>query len=124
MGAFASRDWDALAMQFAPDLVVYDHRLLGWETLHSSVAYVQSLRSLIDFAPDARLRLDHVAMSDRALLWVAGWLGTQEGGTFEALWIVVSEHDRCGKVSRFDQYDVDDLAEARARFEELRSGNR
>ena len=31
--AFAARDWDTLAALLAPDLVVNDHRLLGWEPL-------------------------------------------------------------------------------------------
>jgi hypothetical protein len=120
--AFAGRDWDALAARFTPDLVVNDHRRLGWEPLRDRTAYVQTLRSLVDLAPDVRLRLDHVRTSDRALFWVAAWQGTREGGPFEAPWIIVSEHDAGGLVRRFDQYDLDQLEEAQARFEELRPG--
>jgi hypothetical protein len=119
--AFGARDWDALAAQFAPGLVVHDRRRLGWETLQGPAAYVASLRSLVDLAPDVRLRLDHVRMSDRGLLWAAAWLGTSEGGGFETPWIIVSEHDGSGRVVRFDQYDLDQLEEGEARFEELRS---
>jgi hypothetical protein len=114
--AFAARDWEALAALFTPDLVVNDHRRLGWETLRGPAAYVKAMQSLVDLAPDARLRLDHVRTSDRALFWVAGWLGTREGGAFEAPWIVVSEHDALGRVRRFDQYDLEELDAARARF--------
>jgi hypothetical protein len=118
--AFAARDWDALAALFAPDLVASDHRLLGWETLHGPAAYVETLRSLVDLAPDARLRLDHVRMSERGLLWAGAWVGTRDGGAFETPWITVSEHCELGTVLRFDQYDLDQLDAALARFEELR----
>jgi hypothetical protein len=77
------------------------------------------MRSLVELAPDARLRLDHVRTCGRGLLWVARWLGTQEGGPFEAPWITVSEHDAPGRVQRFDQYDLDQLEAARARFETI-----
>ena len=113
--AFASRDWDALAAQLAPELVVDDHRLLGWETLHGPAAYIQALRSLIDLAPDARFRLDHVTMSDRGYLVISTWVGTREGGAFEAPSLVVAELDGLGRIHRFDQYDMDQLDQARAR---------
>src|SRR5262249_47812980 len=41
--AFARRDWDALAAQMAPDLVVDDHRVLGWETVRGTPAYLNTL---------------------------------------------------------------------------------
>jgi hypothetical protein len=100
--------------------VVDDHRLLGWETVRSAEAYVQTLNSLVDLAPDAQLRLDRAEMSQRGLLWVGAWVGTREGGAFETPWVTVSEHDAQGIVLRFDQYDLDQLPAARARFEELR----
>jgi hypothetical protein len=117
--AFESRDWDALAAQFTPDLVVDDHRRLGWETLRGPAEYVRAMRSLVDLAPDVRLRLDHVRGCDRGLFWAACWLGTQEGGPFEAAWLTVSEHDVRGRVRRFDQYDLDQLDAALARYAEL-----
>jgi tetratricopeptide (TPR) repeat protein len=117
--AFARRDWEALAAVFAPELVVSDHRRLGWERLDGLPAYVRSLRSLVDLAPDARLRIDHVRASENALLWVAAWVGTRDGGPFETPWIIVSEHDARGRVVRFDQYDLDQLDRARARFAEV-----
>jgi class 3 adenylate cyclase/tetratricopeptide (TPR) repeat protein len=117
--AFARRDWSVLAARFAPDLVVHDRRRLGWETLRGPAAYVDTLRSLVELAPDVRLRVDHVRMSDRALLWVAAWQGSREGGSFETPWIIVSEHDALGRVRRFDQYDLDQLDAALARLAAL-----
>jgi class 3 adenylate cyclase/ketosteroid isomerase-like protein len=118
--SFEARDWDALGALFAADVAVHDERRLGWEPLRSRAAYVASLRSLVELAPDTRLRLDHVRLSARGVLWVAAWSGTREGGPFETPWVIVSEHDAEGLVRRFEQYDVDDLDAALARFAALR----
>jgi len=117
--AFAARDWDGLTALLAPDLVVHDHRLLGWETLHGPAAYVAALRSLVELAPDAQLRIDHVEMSERGFLCVPSWVGTREGGSFEAPSIFVTELDALGRIRRFDQYDPDQLDAAQARLAEL-----
>ena len=120
--AFAARDWDALAALLTPDLVVHDHRLLGWETLHGPAAYVQALKSLVDLAPDVRLRLDHVvAMSEHRVLYAPTWVGTREGGAFEAPSVIVAKLDERRRFRRFDQYDLRQLDEARTLFfEEVR----
>jgi hypothetical protein len=121
MGAFvraiASRDWDAMPALFSPDLVVNDHRPLGWETLHGPATYVESLKSLVDIAPDVRLRGDHMSFSDRAALVVDAWVGTREGGAFEAPRAVVFEFDVPGRIRSLDLYNPEQLDEARTRFE-------
>ena len=119
IAAFASRDWDALGALFAADVEARDQRRLGWAPLRGRAAYVTSLRSLVELAPDAQLRIDHARLSARGAFWVASWVGTREGGAFETPWIIVSEHDAAGVVQRFDQYDVERLDAALARFEEL-----
>ncbi|MGH7896595.1 MAG: nuclear transport factor 2 family protein, partial [Candidatus Binatia bacterium] len=118
--AFAERDWNALAALLAPGLVVNDHRILGWETLHGPEAYIQALGSLVDLAPDARLRIDHVEMSEHGSLYVPVWVGTREGGAFEAPSVFVAEFDGRERFQRLDQYDLDRLDQARTRFAELR----
>ncbi len=118
---FSRRDWKGLATHFASDLVANDHRRLGWQALRGPAAYVEALRSLVDLAPDTRLRLDHVRVSERTLLWAGAWQGTRDGGQFETPWIIVSEHDAAGRVHRFDQYDLDQVATALARFGVLAS---
>jgi class 3 adenylate cyclase len=120
-GAFATRNWDALTAQLAPDLVVIDHRPLGWETIHGPAAYVATLKSLVDLAPDARLRTDHVRTSERGLLVVAMWVGTREGGAFEAPRAVVYELDASRRIGRWDVYDLDQLDAAWARFESIQA---
>jgi len=117
--AFTARDWEGLAALLAPDLVVHDHRLLGWETLHGTAQYVAALRSLVELAPDAQLRIDHVVLSERGLLCVPSWVGTREGGPFEAPSVFVTELDAEGRICRLDQYDPGQLDAARARLAEL-----
>jgi len=118
--AIAARDWDAVAARLAPDLVVNDHRLFGWETLRGPTAVIESLKAMFDLAPDAQIRVDHVIRSDQAEFTVNRWVGTREGGAFEMARIAVSERDRLGRISRIDNYDLEQLDEARARFAELR----
>ncbi len=118
--AVASRDWEALAAELAPELVATDHRRLGWETMHGPAAYIASLRALVELAPDSRLRIAHDRSSERARLTVATWLGTREGGDFELPRVVVAELDRAGRISRYDFYDPEQIDDARARFAELR----
>jgi len=115
--AFAARDWDTLATLLTPDLLVNDHRLLGWETLHGPAAYIQALKQLVELAPDVQLRLDHLTMSDPRFLYVTTWVGTREGGAFETPSAIVCELDAMGRICRFDQYDLDQIEEARARLE-------
>jgi hypothetical protein len=116
MRAFTHRDWDALAARCAPDLVVHDHRLLGWETLHGPAAYVEALRALIELAPDTKLRLDHVEICAHGYLVITVWEGTREGGAYEAPSLMVAELDAQGRIRRFDQYDLERLADARDRY--------
>ena len=108
-----------MAALFAPTLVVTDHRPLGWEPIHGPAAYVATLRSLFDLAPDARLRTDHLVLHARGMLKVATWLGTREGGAFEAPRIAVIELDGLGRIGRYDFYNLDQLDKARARFDAM-----
>jgi hypothetical protein len=117
---FDTRDFEAIGALLQPDLVVNDHRPLGWETLRGARTYLDSLRALVALADDVRLDVDHVELCDRGLLWAGRWTGTREGGAFETTWITVSEHDPTERCARIDTYSAEQLAEARARFEELR----
>jgi hypothetical protein len=121
--AFDARDWDALATLLAPDLVVADHRLLGWETLRGPAAYIQALKSLVDLAPDVRLRVDHLTMSDPRFLYLTTWVGTRDGGAFETPSAIVCELDATDRIRRFDQYDLGQLEEAQARLAASRSAS-
>jgi hypothetical protein len=117
--AFAARDWDALATRLAPDLVVHDHRVLGWETLRGPSRTSTRCAPLVDLAPDVRLRIDHFEMAGHGAIYVPVWCGTHDGGGFETPSVIVAELDDRGRIRRFDQYDLEHVAEARARFAEI-----
>jgi class 3 adenylate cyclase len=122
--AAAARDWEHWADVFAPDYVVEDHRVLGWGTLHSREEYMPYLRSLVDLVPDVKMRTDHVlALDDRGVLVIWRWLGSREGGPFEIPFVTVIGLGPDGRVQRSDIYDLEQLDEARAQFEELRVAN-
>ncbi|MGH7895900.1 MAG: nuclear transport factor 2 family protein [Candidatus Binatia bacterium] len=121
--ATAARDWEQLASVFAPDLVVEDHRPLGFGTFRARDQYVASVRALLDLRSDARFRMDHVlALDDRRSLTVVGWVGDEPEGTFEISAVVVSEHGSDGIRRRQHFYNLDQLDEAWARFAELPQG--
>jgi hypothetical protein len=120
--AFQTRDWEALAARCASDLVVHDHRLLGWHSLHGPAAYLEALRTLVDLAPDTRLRIDHTTIVENGYLVVTVWEGTREGGAYEAPSLMIAELDGQGRIRRFDQYDLEKLDQAQARFADLREG--
>jgi ketosteroid isomerase-like protein len=117
--ALAHRDWEALAGCCAPDLVVDDHRRLGWEPLRGPAAYVAALRALVELAPDTQMRLDHVEMAERGFLVRTVWVGTRDGGAFEEPSWMVGAIDPAGRMRHLEQYDADRLDAARARFAEL-----
>ena len=120
--AFAARDWATLATVLAPDLVVNDHRLLGWDVLHGPAEYIEALRSLVELSPDVRLRIDHIRMAGPGFLYITTFVGTRDGGAFEAPSAIVCEVDDAGRIRRFDQYDIAQLELARAHLESIGEG--
>jgi len=117
--AIAARDWDAVAGGLSPEVIVNDHRQLGFETLHGVEAVVDSLRALMELAPDVRLRVDHLRISGPARLGQTRWVGTREGGYFEVPRVVVTELDPSGRACRLDFYAPEQIEQARVQFESL-----
>jgi hypothetical protein len=117
--AFASRDWDALAALHAPDQQAHNHRLVGWGTLRGPGAWVPTVQRLVDLAPDAQQRVDHLRLGERGLLWRFAWQGTREGGAFEAPMLLVVELDEAGRQRRLDIWDPERLDTALARFAKI-----
>jgi class 3 adenylate cyclase/tetratricopeptide (TPR) repeat protein len=128
MGAFARAisawDWDGLSALVTLDFVIRDHGPLGREVLRGRAAYLESLKSLVDLAPDVRLRRDCMILSHRAALAISTWVGTREGGAFEAPRAVVFEFAPGGQIRGMDLYNPGQLDEARARFEALGKSGR
>jgi hypothetical protein len=82
---------------------------------------VASVRAVLELAPDAALRTHHVlALDERRVLSVSGWSGTREGGAFETEAVLVQCTAADGRSERFDMYSLEQLDQARERFEELR----
>jgi hypothetical protein len=113
-----------MASLFAPGFLLQDHRLLGWGTLRSGDEYVARVRTLVELRPDVVVRMEHVlGFGDRALLAVVLWAGDEASGTFEIPVVVVGRvaaHPD-GRYQQWHVYDLDQIDEARARFEELLS---
>ncbi len=120
--AVRARNWDSLANVLAPDLAVYDHRRLGWETLHGPALLVDTWKSLVELAPDVRVRIDHALASHNGSLAVLTLSGTHEGGAFEDTRVVVHVYDGNGKIRQHDIFGIDQLDQARARFEAIAAG--
>jgi class 3 adenylate cyclase len=118
--ALDRRDWDAVAACYAPDHVGQDHRLVSWGTLRGPAEFLKSLQQMLALASDARMRVDHVRATDRALLLHATWLGTRDGGAFESPFVAVTEIEPGLRGRSSDFYDPGQLDRALARFEEIR----
>ena len=122
--AFARRDWDAVAAIYSPSTVGHDHRLVSWGTLDGRESFLQSMRQMVELAPDARMRTDHARTSSRGMLAACMWTGTREGGAFESPFVLVVELDAHGRAVRSDFYDPHHVDRALARFEEICASER
>jgi class 3 adenylate cyclase/ketosteroid isomerase-like protein len=119
--AIQERDWEALAATFAPGFVSEDHRPAGVLHFDSGDEYVASVRAVLELAPDAVLRTLHtLAIDARRMLSVTGWSGTRDGGAFDTSAVLVQSLAADGRSERFDMYGLEQLDQARARYEALR----
>ena|GEM_PF-2009695 len=100
-----------------------DHRILGWGSAGLDLeAFLRVQQSLFELAPDARYRTDHLRFCTGGLLRLTTLAGTRDGGAFETPMSIVHAVDREGRVTRADNYDIDDRDRALARFAELARG--
>ena len=118
---FAARQWDRIGALLSPALIVQDHRALGWGTICGPADYLALLKSLAELSPDAVIRADHMRGHDRGALIVTMLRGTRDGGIFEDPRVLVAEFDVQKRICRFDFYSPEQLDEAIARFDALRS---
>ena len=119
--AFADRDWDTLAALLAPDLVVNDHRMLGWETLHGPGAYVQALRSFVDLARPTSACASTISAcpTPGSSMSPHGWSTREGGGIRGTECHRLRASTGSGRIRGFDQYDLDQLDEARTRLDAI-----
>src|SRR5262249_16871518 len=122
--ATAAGDSATLASLIAPDLVLADHRVLGWGTLRSRDEFLAVMRSRFDLRPDSRLRVSHVVLGERAWLSARCWTGSEVEGAYETPVIDVAALGADGRIARMDVYEPAQLPAARARFAELAAAPR
>jgi class 3 adenylate cyclase/ketosteroid isomerase-like protein len=114
------RDQEACLAALAPDFFVDDRRQLGFgKTLDTPESFYRSQESLVELAPDTRLRVDHFATGGGAYLCQAAQVGTRDGGAYERVFVYTGRADPQGRLTHFDAYDPERVADARARFEAL-----
>lgn len=116
-----ARDWSAFETLLAPDLVVLDHRGLGFQR-RSRDDYVASTRALLDLAPDLKARnlcQPRATAAGAVALW--DFSGTYGDGTpFERPFVILSLM-RDGVLTNVETFAPEDLGSAVARFDALTS---
>jgi ketosteroid isomerase-like protein len=121
--AINDHDLDRLRASLPDDFVYQDHRRTGLGRLEGVEDYVASLRPLFeetrDFSTD---NLYYVAAETHGSLAVARTFGTlAAGGEFESVFARLLLY-RDGRIGAVEQFELEHLDVARARFEELRPG--
>jgi hypothetical protein len=116
--AFRRHDLEALRECIADDAVISDRRALGLLTLGRD-QWLQSVRTMVELAPDVDIEVRYLAWNDRGTVAVVRAFGTVgDGGPFETALVslVVTRSDR---FQHMEMFDVRDAEQALARFEEL-----
>jgi DNA-binding SARP family transcriptional activator len=120
---FNERNWVAFASGLHPDLRIADHRSNRLLEARDSAELVAWQKSILEFAPDARLRIDHIRLDWESQTVGAGLLelglvGTSGGGPFENPTLIVSAA-RDGQAIVLEYFDHADFDAAVARYNEL-----
>jgi class 3 adenylate cyclase/tetratricopeptide (TPR) repeat protein/ketosteroid isomerase-like protein len=121
--AINDHDLDRLRASLPDDFVYHDHRRTGLGRLEGVEDYVASLRPLFeetrDFSTD---NLYYVAAETHGSLAVARTFGTLAAdGELESVFARLLLY-RDGRIGAVEQFELEHLDVARARFEELRPG--
>jgi hypothetical protein len=121
--ALNARDWNALREGFAPDVVVADHRRLGFGAVDRDtwLALLDSTRELTVGLAFEIYRV--LAWNERGVLFGLRRRGSVAGGggplENESLALALSAGDR---IARYELFDEPDSERALARFEALCAG--
>jgi class 3 adenylate cyclase/ketosteroid isomerase-like protein/tetratricopeptide (TPR) repeat protein len=114
------RDWAGISDLFSEGVVLEDHRHLRLGSLVGRDAVVEVFRSIFELSDDVRLRIHQTLDSaDHAGLGLISSQGVIDGGPFENLAVSVVEYDRAGRATRLEYFDMEQLDEALARYDEL-----
>jgi ketosteroid isomerase-like protein len=117
--AWNDHDVERLRAATPADFVVYDRRRTGIGRIDRD-GNVASLAALWELSRDVCIEpLYEVAVAPHGVLLVNHWFGTNaEGGEFESVYVALVRFDG-GQMVGLEIFEVDDLAAAKARFEEL-----
>jgi hypothetical protein len=120
--AWNAHDFERLQAGLPDDFYLDDRRRTGVGRLASAAAYLTGLTALWELSRDVRLEtLYTIAIAPHGRLYVCRWFGTNaEGGDFEAVYVCLGL-GRGDKPVGLEIFELDDVAAATARFEELRA---
>ncbi|HEX8123285.1 MAG TPA: adenylate/guanylate cyclase domain-containing protein [Solirubrobacteraceae bacterium] len=120
--AFSAQDWDAVRALVHDDVVLVDHRSIGWQEIRGIEAYLDAQRSGAAVAQEPELRVARVleASEDTALVVCALHAHAHAGGGAIEIPLGVLNRTRDGRVDRVELFAPDDEAGMRARYAELR----
>src|SRR5262249_13812658 len=109
--------------RFAEDIVLVDHRKLGWGEWHGADAVRENIRSALREWPVVRADIDEVlACDDRVVVFLGAFRGTAEGGgTYEIPIGGVFLREQ-GLTPGVDQYEADDRHTMIGRYGDLGGG--
>jgi hypothetical protein len=119
------RDVDRDAAALAPGVEGVDHRTLGYGTWRGAEAILRGTVVQLELEENRTARIDDVLdLQSDALLVRRTHSGTARasGGAFERSFLLLIVVGADGLVSRWEQFDVDRVADALARFDELTAG--
>ena len=118
--AYNARDWVRLRDQFAGEFSHVDGRDVGLWEITDADDVVAQLRTTTEVTPDVRLHLHTLAAEGDVIALRSTWVATFSGAPMEN-GVVSVGLVRDGRIARIEQFDRDDEAGLRARFEELRA---
>ena len=118
--ALDRRDWTAFAGCLDDDLVIVDHRRLGFPPGHGRAALTGELQSLVDQVPDVVAYVTRIRARGRVALATTHQRGTATVGG-EATWdfhtvVTVGVDDR---ITSHEYFDFDRWDDALARYDDL-----
>jgi class 3 adenylate cyclase/ketosteroid isomerase-like protein len=106
------------------DVVMVDHRRLGWEDVTGSESLAEFMASVHAMAPDMRLTVDDMIACDDTVMAVAatehGTAADGGGALAQSMGYVVEVRD--GRVARVEIYEPEDRTAMVARYVELGGG--
>jgi len=120
LDAWCDHDLDRLRTLLHEEFYLDDRRRTGVGRVNGE-QFIASLEALFELSSDVKLELLYpMAIEPYGLLGVARWYGTNaEGGAFESVFLALPLYDR-DRCLALEQFEIDDVDAALARFEELR----